>query len=105
MDKRDDSRDDVSPDLETLRRVVKPSGRLFWILIIGGVAINWFGGFMRFRARYSFLSSVVLHEFILFLVVSAIIAAAVGRKNWRLSLLVFWFSSLGVSGFFYIGAR
>jgi hypothetical protein len=105
MDSNDDDLDNVSLDVETLRRVVKPSGKLFWILIIGGVAINWFGGFMRFRARYPFLSSVVLHEFVLFLILSAIIAAAVGRKNWRLSLLVFWFSSLGVTGFFYIGAR
>ena len=105
MDKNDDGQNNVSLDIETLRRVVKPSGRLFWILIIGGVAINWFGAFMRFRARYSFVSSVVLHEFIVFVILSAIIAAAVGRKNWRLSLLVFWFSSLGVTGFFYIGAR
>ncbi len=104
MNTRDDN-GGVSLDVETLRRVVKPSGRMFWILSIGGVAINWFGSFMRFRGRYTFFSPVVLREFIFFLVLSAIIAAAVGRKNWRLSLLVFWFSSLGVAGFFYIGAR
>ena len=104
MNTLDDNELDAN-DIETLRRIIKPSRKIFWILIIGGVAINWFGGFMRFRARYSFFSPVVLHESIFFLVLSALIASAVGRENWRLSLLVFWFSSLGVTGFFYIGAR
>jgi hypothetical protein len=92
-------------DAESLKVVVKLSSAAFWVSIIGGIGTNWFGAFARYRGRYPLISHSVLREFALFLGLSVCIALATGRRNWRLSVLVFWFVSIGVAGFFCIGSR
>jgi hypothetical protein len=101
----DSQEEDVRLDAETLKKVIKPSSRVFWTSILGGLATNWFGAFAKYRGRYPLVSWRVLHEFELFLFLSVCIAVIIGRRNWRLSVLVFWFVSIGVAGFFFIGAR
>lgn len=78
---------------------------IYWILIVSGLAVNWFGAFIKFHGRHSSLSRTVLLEASLLLLISVSISAVVGRRDWRYMVLSFFYVSLGVAGFVFIGAR
>jgi hypothetical protein len=101
-DHKKDANTEIS-DAELRQLDARPG--LYWILVIGGLGINWLGGYARFRSRYSVFSRTVLLETFLLLLVSVTISAVIGRRNWRYALLLFVCVSLGVAGFFFIGAR
>jgi hypothetical protein len=85
-------------------RQVNPRTGPFWFFLIGGILANWLGGFLRYRHRYSPFSETVAYEAMLFLLISVGIAGIAGRKDWRYAIVVFFYASLGVGGFFSIGA-
>lgn len=90
---------------ELLQHEVSPNGWAFWVLVLAGIVLNWVGGFVRYRAHQSLFSTEVLREALFFFVISVLISAFVGRKNWRWGVAVFPYISIGVAGFFCIGAR
>ena len=97
---------DSKPTVEDeLRKDVNPKTWPFWLLLLAGIVFNWGGGFVRYRAHQSLFSNVVLREALFFLVISTIISALVGRKDWRWAVAAFPYVSVGVAGFFCIGAR
>jgi hypothetical protein len=77
--------------------------RSFWIgLVTAGIAIDWYCAFEWFSRRYSFWSGTVVHRMVLIVLSCAAIGFLAtflpNRDKRKLSVLMFFFASVNVSG-------